>query len=70
MNDILVVRTQRRALANSRTTACESAGYDDWQGTYNTGCYQNLNASNPQYKDLTLGNWINRQWNWMLCNEP
>lgn len=49
---------------------CESAGYDDWQGTYNTGCYQNLNASNPQYKDLTLGNWINRQWNWMLCNEP
>lgn len=29
-----------------------------------------LNASNPLYHDLSPGNWINRQWNWMLCNEP
>lgn len=49
---------------------CESYGYPEWQGTYNTGCYQNQNASNPQYRDLSYDNPVNRQWNWMLCNEP
>ncbi|KAK3384098.1 serine-type peptidase-like protein [Lasiosphaeria ovina] len=49
---------------------CEAGGYAEWQGTYNTGCYQNQNASNPAYHDLTVGNYFNRQWNWLLCNEP
>ncbi|KAI2634610.1 serine carboxypeptidase S28-domain-containing protein [Xylaria nigripes] len=47
---------------------CESFGY--FQGEFNTECFQSLNASNPIYHDLTLHNTINRQWNWMLCNEP
>ncbi|CAJ2507165.1 Uu.00g083510.m01.CDS01 [Anthostomella pinea] len=48
--------------------ACESYGY--FEGTYNTECFQALNASNPLYHDLTPSNAGNRQWNWMLCNEP
>ncbi|KAH6613652.1 peptidase S28 [Chaetomium sp. MPI-SDFR-AT-0129] len=49
---------------------CASAGYDEWKGASNTLCFQNLNASNVAYKDLAPDNWVNRQWNWMLCNEP
>ncbi|KAL1850398.1 hypothetical protein VTK73DRAFT_9690 [Phialemonium thermophilum] len=49
---------------------CESGGYDDWKGTYNTQCFANSNASNVAYKDLSLDNFANRQWNWLLCNEP
>ncbi|KAI1437330.1 serine carboxypeptidase S28-domain-containing protein [Xylaria sp. CBS 124048] len=48
--------------------ACESYGYFD--GELNNECFQSLNASNPIYKDLTPSNTGNRQWNWMLCNEP
>jgi hypothetical protein len=48
--------------------ACEGLGY--FSGKLNTDCFQSLNASNPIYHDLTLGNAGNRQWNWMLCNEP
>ncbi|KAI2620595.1 serine carboxypeptidase S28-domain-containing protein [Hypoxylon sp. NC1633] len=47
---------------------CEGYGY--FEGTYNTDCFQGLNASNPIYHDLTPSNVGNRQWNWMLCNEP
>ncbi|KAI1399038.1 peptidase S28, partial [Hypoxylon fuscum] len=47
---------------------CESYGY--FEGEYNTDCFQALNASNPIYHDLTPSNAGNRQWNWMLCNEP
>jgi len=47
---------------------CESTGY--FTGENNTECFQSLNASNPIYHDLTPENWGNRQWNWMLCNEP
>ncbi|KAI1080058.1 peptidase S28 [Whalleya microplaca] len=47
---------------------CEGYGY--FSGKYNTECYQALNASNPIYHDLSVGNPGNRQWNWMLCNEP
>ncbi|KLU89454.1 endoprotease, partial [Magnaporthiopsis poae ATCC 64411] len=49
---------------------CEGYGYPEWKGNYTTGCYQNQNASNPQYRDLRYNNTINRQWMWMLCNEP
>jgi hypothetical protein len=47
---------------------CEGYGY--FSGKYNTECFQALNASNPLYSDLTVRNAGNRQWNWMLCNEP
>ncbi|KAL2022241.1 hypothetical protein VTK56DRAFT_5851 [Thermocarpiscus australiensis] len=49
---------------------CEAAGYPEWQGKYNVGCFQNQNASNVAYRDLSPSNWVNRQWMWMLCNEP
>ncbi|KAK3291587.1 peptidase S28 [Chaetomium fimeti] len=49
---------------------CENSGYPEWEGELNTGCFQNSNPSNPAYKDLSPDNWVNRQWNWMLCNEP
>jgi hypothetical protein len=47
---------------------CESYGY--FSGTYNTECYNTYNASNPLFTDTSLSNTIDRQWNWMLCNEP
>ncbi|KAL2192821.1 serine carboxypeptidase S28-domain-containing protein [Corynascus similis CBS 632.67] len=49
---------------------CESAGYPEWEGENNIECFKNLDPNNAAYKDLSLDNWINRQWNWMLCNEP
>ncbi|KAL2178375.1 serine carboxypeptidase S28-domain-containing protein [Thermothelomyces heterothallicus CBS 202.75] len=49
---------------------CESAGYPEWEGENNIACFKNLDPNNAAYKDLSLDNWINRQWNWMLCNEP
>lgn len=49
---------------------CQGSGYDEWKGEHNTLCFQNQNASSLAYKDLAPSNWINRQWNWMLCNEP
>lgn len=50
--------------------ACEAAGYPEWKGEYNIECFKNSDPDNVAYKDLSLDNWINRQWNWMLCNEP
>ncbi len=29
-----------------------------------------MNATNPYYTDLTVDNKLNRQWLWLLCNEP
>lgn len=51
-------------------SGCESYGYKEWEGELNTMCYANLNASSPVYKDISLDNAVNRQWMWMLCNEP
>jgi len=47
---------------------CEGYGY--FEGTYNTECLNTYNASNPLFTDSSLANTNNRQWNWMLCNEP
>ncbi|KAM7215645.1 Serine carboxypeptidase S28 domain containing protein [Rhypophila decipiens] len=49
---------------------CASSGYPEWQGTNNVECFKSLNASNVAYKDLTPSNWLNRQWMYMVCNEP
>lgn len=49
---------------------CDSGPYDDWKGEYNIACFANLNSSNVAYRDLSPGNYANRQWMWLLCNEP
>lgn len=49
---------------------CADSGYPEWQGKNNILCFQNENATNIAYKDLSPSNWVNRQWWWMLCNEP
>lgn len=28
------------------------------------------NKDNPMYTDLSVNNTVNRQWYWLLCNEP
>ena len=50
--------------------ACENYGLDGFNGTYNTECFKWSNPENPLYKDLSVENAANRQWTWMLCNEP
>ncbi|KAH8895932.1 endoprotease endo-Pro [Thozetella sp. PMI_491] len=50
------------------TSACESYGY--WTGEDNIDCFDSYNASSPIYTDVSLDNAVDRQWEWMLCNEP
>jgi len=47
-------------------SACTYYGY----GEYDLSCYNTYLANNTIYTDLTVGNPANRQWNWILCNEP
>ncbi|KAK5714306.1 hypothetical protein LTR17_017237 [Elasticomyces elasticus] len=49
---------------------CEASGYAEFNGTNNTYCFNTYDATSPQFTDLALDNVYNRQWNWMLCNEP
>ncbi|KAK4160176.1 serine carboxypeptidase S28-domain-containing protein [Cladorrhinum sp. PSN259] len=49
---------------------CANSDYPEWQGKNNVLCFQNENATSLAYKDLSPSNWANRQWWWMLCNEP
>ncbi|KAK4442205.1 peptidase S28 [Podospora aff. communis PSN243] len=49
---------------------CEAYSPEAFPGKLNTACLQLQNASNPIYTDITVGNRGNRQWNWLLCNEP
>ena len=46
----------------------ETYGYFD--GGLNTECFDTYNESNPIFTDTTLSNTADRQWVWMLCNEP
>ncbi|KAJ5732680.1 Peptidase S28 [Penicillium malachiteum] len=48
--------------------SCASYGY--WTGENNTACYDTYNASSPIFTDMTVSNVIDRQWQWLLCNEP
>ncbi len=48
--------------------ACENMGY--WTGKHNLACYDTYNASSPVFTDTSVDNAIDRQWNWLLCNEP
>ncbi|KAK4173910.1 putative serine protease [Triangularia setosa] len=49
---------------------CARSGYDEWQDENSTLCFQNTNASSLAFTDLSVANWGNRQWWWLLCNEP
>ncbi|KUI61468.1 putative serine protease EDA2 [Cytospora mali] len=49
---------------------CESYGYQDFDGEYNLECFDSYNASSPIYTDWTMDNVVDRQWEWLLCNEP
>jgi len=47
---------------------CASYGY--WTDEWSVDCFDSFNASSPLFTDLTVGNAVDRQWNWFLCNEP
>lgn len=49
---------------------CASYGYEEWYETDSVACFDSYNASSPIYTDLTVGNPVDRQWEWFLCNEP
>lgn len=46
--------------------ACTYYGYDE----YDLSCYDSYDANNTIFTDITVDNAPNRQWNWILCNEP
>lgn len=45
-----------------------SSGY--FGGGLNTECFDTYNKSNPFFTDTSLSNTANRQYQWLLCNEP
>jgi hypothetical protein len=47
---------------------CAGYGYTDDE--YDISCFDTYNASNPMFTDTSLSNTVDRQWEWMLCNEP
>ncbi|GAB1739785.1 hypothetical protein NU219Hw_g4722t1 [Hortaea werneckii] len=49
---------------------CEDYGYDVFNGSLNTYCFDTYDPTSPIFTDTTLANEANRQWQWMLCNEP
>jgi len=49
---------------------CERYGYEVFNGTYNTYCFDTYDPTSPTFTDTSLSNQFNRQWEWMLCNEP
>ena len=46
---------------------CQAYGYTD---EYETACMNTYDPTNLIFTNYTVGNPIDRQWNWMLCNEP
>ncbi|GAB7359605.1 hypothetical protein MBLNU230_g6789t1 [Neophaeotheca triangularis] len=48
---------------------CEDT-YGYYSGDYNLECTNTYNFSSPLFRDTSLSNTIDRQWQWMLCNEP
>ena len=49
---------------------CAGYGYEEWQDTNSTACFNTYNKSSPQFTDTSLSNTFDRQWVWMTCNEP
>lgn len=48
----------------------DTYGYPEFNGTFNTKCFDTYNKTSPLFTDTSLSNTIDRQWQWMLCNEP
>ncbi|KAI9649333.1 hypothetical protein NHQ30_001905 [Ciborinia camelliae] len=46
---------------------CQSYGYAD---ANDTSCFNTYDFNNKQFRNYSVSNAIDRQWNWMLCNEP
>ncbi|KAI6245863.1 putative extracellular serine carboxypeptidase [Erysiphe necator] len=46
---------------------CQAYGYSD---NLETACLDMYNSSNLFYTDRRVNNPMDRQWTWMLCNEP
>ena len=51
-------------------TDCADYGYDEYSDPLSLGCFDSYNASSILYRDTSLDTALNRQWFWMLCNEP
>ncbi|GAB1315250.1 hypothetical protein MFIFM68171_05460 [Madurella fahalii] len=49
---------------------CNNYGYNDWSDPHSVECYDSYNETSPLYRDYSVGNVWNRQWFWMLCNQP
>ncbi|QKX63870.1 uncharacterized protein TRUGW13939_11041 [Talaromyces rugulosus] len=47
---------------------CASTGY--FTSNTSTGCFDTYNATSPMYADTSIGNYANKQWEWLCCNEP
>ncbi|PHH67155.1 hypothetical protein CDD81_2924 [Ophiocordyceps australis] len=48
--------------------SCVKTGY--WSDKNTTACYDTHDASSPVFADTSVANTGNRQWMWLLCNEP
>ncbi len=60
---------QKPFLANT-VSGCASWGYSRWTEENDVTCYINDDFTSPVYRDTRVNNPENRQWMWMLCNEP
>ena len=55
---------------NRRKVCHDNFKYDEYKPKGSIGCLESYNTSMVMYKDLSTNNTFNRQWFWMLCNEP
>ena len=55
-------------LAAIRRFCHEAYGY--FPSGDNVACFDTHNATNPIFTDTSLSNTADRQWTWLLCNEP
>ncbi|KAF4991400.1 hypothetical protein FDECE_14055 [Fusarium decemcellulare] len=49
---------------------CASSFPDYYSDRDDVQCFNTYNASSPLFTDQSVNNNVNRQWYWMLCNEP
>ncbi|KAH8588627.1 serine carboxypeptidase S28-domain-containing protein [Bisporella sp. PMI_857] len=52
--------------ADNGKDVCTYYGYEE----YDFGCYNSYDPKNVFYTDISVDNVANRQWMWILCNEP
>ena len=59
------------AYVNSSLGPGICSSYGNWfTGDQKLECLDTYNLTNPMYTDLSVNNIVDRQWTWMLCNEP